>query len=204
MIATVTSTSYALSGLSNDTPYYWAVVAKNSVGAASSPIWSFTTDAPSTSTSGSTNGVPPSTGSAPTDVSVSPNSGTGWSHVYTFTYTDPNGAANLAGVGAMMNASFNGVNSCWFYYDQASQTISLASDDESTWSSMPANRQASLQNSQCVLTKPSIKVQGDTLTLKVVLGFYNTFGGTKNFYLYSQDLNGQNSGYQPLGQWIVP
>lgn len=194
LIGTTTSTSYAMSGLSDNTLYYWAVVANSSAGSNSSPIWSFTTDAP----------APSGGGAAPTDVSVSPNSGSGWSHAYTFVFNDPNGAANLSGVGALMNASFNGLNSCWFYYDNTNNTISLASDSEATWSSAPANASAYLQNSQCILTKPKAKITGNTLTLTVVLGFYNTFGGTKNFYMYSQDENGLNSGYQPMGIWTVP
>ncbi|PYT30747.1 MAG: hypothetical protein DMG58_13660, partial [Acidobacteria bacterium] len=46
---TVTGTSYLPGTLSNDTVYYWKVVAKNASGSTSSAVWSFKTDAPATS-----------------------------------------------------------------------------------------------------------------------------------------------------------
>jgi C1A family cysteine protease len=43
-VATTTSTSYSTSGLNNNTPYYWKIVAKNSCGdLTAGPVWHFTT-----------------------------------------------------------------------------------------------------------------------------------------------------------------
>jgi len=43
--ANVTSASYALSGLTSGTRYFWQIVARNSSGASTGPVWSFTTAA---------------------------------------------------------------------------------------------------------------------------------------------------------------
>jgi phosphatidylserine/phosphatidylglycerophosphate/cardiolipin synthase-like enzyme/regulation of enolase protein 1 (concanavalin A-like superfamily) len=47
-----TSSSYTPSGLAGSTTYFWQIVARNSVGSTTGPVWSFTTGAVST-------GVPP-------------------------------------------------------------------------------------------------------------------------------------------------
>ena len=43
--ANVTSASYALSALASGTRYFWQIVARNSSGASTGPVWSFTTAA---------------------------------------------------------------------------------------------------------------------------------------------------------------
>lgn len=45
LAANLTSASQALPTLANSTTYYWRVVARNDVGASTSPVWSFTTQA---------------------------------------------------------------------------------------------------------------------------------------------------------------
>jgi hypothetical protein len=50
-VGNTTSTSYASSGLSNSTTYYWKIVAKNSCGnSTSGPVWHFSTVQPNTYT----------------------------------------------------------------------------------------------------------------------------------------------------------
>jgi hypothetical protein len=66
--------SYSASGLSEDTPYFWQIVARNSVGTATGPIWSFTTVAAP---------PPPSTPSGPSPV----NGATGVSLAPTLTWS---------------------------------------------------------------------------------------------------------------------
>ena len=46
LVTNATATSYAPGPLNSWTTYYWQIAARNSVGAASSAIWSFTTGAP--------------------------------------------------------------------------------------------------------------------------------------------------------------
>lgn len=55
------------------------------------------------------------------------------------TFSDANGAADIAGVGALINSSLNGVNACWFYYDRSSDTINLANDSTSAWTATGAH-----------------------------------------------------------------
>lgn len=54
----ISNASYAVSGLQQGATYYWQIVAKNSTGTTSGPVWSFATQAP----------APPPPPSAPTTI----------------------------------------------------------------------------------------------------------------------------------------
>jgi len=55
------NTSYSLPTLSYNTPYYWQIIAKNSCGAASGPVWNFTTESPTCATPGTPSNPSPAT-----------------------------------------------------------------------------------------------------------------------------------------------
>jgi hypothetical protein len=186
-VTSTTGTTYTPGALASSSAYSWKVVAKNNSGTASSAVWTFTTSAP-----------PPV---APTAVSATPTSGTGSSETLTLSYADGNGFADIAGAGAMINATFNGVNACWFYYDRSSNILSLASDSTSTWTALP--QRGTVQNSQCRISSVTVRGSGNTFSLTVAINYTNTFVGTRNIYGYVQNKAGLSSGYQPLGSWKV-
>lgn len=200
-VATVPGTSYNPGTLSNGTVYHWNVVAKNATGTTASATWSFTT----------ASAAPPttvSTSSGPTAVSVSPSPWTGWGHNFTFTYSDPAGYANLSGGGALISSTFNGINGCWFWYNQSSNAVLLASNNTTTWSSLPvspwgANPTASVSNSQCTIWGAWTQASGNNLTVVVSVSFATAFDGSKTAWLYTIDNSGKSSGYQPEGTFTI-
>jgi hypothetical protein len=124
------------------------------------------------------------------------------SKTFTFVYSDAAGATSLAGGGALINSSDTGVNACWFYYDRASNQISLANNSTSSWNSAPLAG-ARLSNSQCTISQPSVSINGNNMSLTVSLSFTTGFRGTRNIYMYAQDNGGLNTGYPQMGTWNV-
>jgi hypothetical protein len=154
-------------------------------------------------TGGGTGGTGGGTGGtgnvAPVAVSASPVASTGKNVTLTLTSSDANGAADIAGAGAMINSSVSGSSACWFYYDRASNSLSLADDAGAAWKTLSSG--GTVGNSQCTIRNVSATPSGNSFTLKVGISFANGFTGTKNVYEYVQDKEGLNSGYQPVGTW---
>jgi hypothetical protein len=183
-----TGTSYSPGTLSANTTYYWRVAAKNSAGATSSTICSFTTT---------------SSNQAPAPVSVTPSSGSGLAQTFSFTSSAPNGLANA---NVLINASASGQYACWFNYNPSTKLLSLASDDTSSWAYSSIGSGATLQNSQCSLlvSGASVVTSGSNTTLIVPVTFKTVFRGSKGIYLRVQDLAGTMTGFVLKGTWSVP
>jgi hypothetical protein len=190
MVGNTAATSYNPGALSASTTYYWRVVAKNSAGSTTSVVWSFATAA------ASSNGPP-----AP--VSVSPSSGTGLSQTFVFTYSVPKGLANA---NVLINAAASGQSACWFNYSASSNSLSLAGDNSSTWSSATLGSGVGLHNSQCAISTSLVseRVSGSTVTLTVPVFFTTAFAGQKRIYLRVQDSAGTMTSFAGLGTWTVP
>lgn len=204
-VTATTGTRYTPSTLSNGVTYYWRIVATNSGGSMASPVSSFTTvNAVSTTA--------PRTPATPVRVAgtVSPSPWTGCGNNFTLTYSDSSGYQKLVGASAMVGSTFNGMNSCWWYYNQATNQIVLASNNASTWSAMPVSpagviSSQSLSNSQCTVYSAWASGSGTTLPITITVGFNSSFAGQKTVWLYAADTSGVTSGYQAEGSWdIVP
>lgn len=200
-VTTTSGTTYNPATLSNGTSYFWQVVAKNSGGSTASPVWAFSTvnSAPSPA---------PVSSVAVTAGSVSPSPWTGTGHNFTLTYSDSSGYQNLTGGSAMINSTFNGVNSCWWYFDQGSNQILLASDNTSAWTPIAVSPwgvspSASVSNSQCTIWGAWAQGSGTSLNVVVSVSFSNSFAGQKTVWLYAADKSGLSSGYQAKGSWDI-
>jgi hypothetical protein len=201
LLATVTALSHSVTNLTPGSVMYWRVVARNSAGTASSQQWSFRMGAEAT--------APAST--APVAVSVTPATGSGLSQAFTATFSDPDGATDLATVGMLINTGVSGAGSCWVVYETGSNSIWLAQDSGTSWKSVSfvgTSRASSrtLYNSQCSVNLSAVQVQrsGTTLHLSVPLEFKAGFTGLKNVYLIGQDRTGKSTGYQLKGTWMAP
>jgi len=186
-----TGTSYTPGTLTTNTIYYWRVVAKNSAGSTSSATWSFTTQQP----------APISL--SPTPVSVTPSSGSGLVQTFSFTYSVPKG---LADANVLFNTAASGQSACWFNYSPSGNSLSLASDNASSWSYATLGSSVTLQNSQCSLQAGTATyvASGTNVTLKLTVTFKTAFAGQKNIYLRAQDLTGVIGGFVQMGSWSVP
>lgn len=122
--------------------------------------------------------------------------------VLTLTYSDANGYTDIAGAGAMIASSVSGANACWFYYNSATSSLSLANNSGTAWSALPSG--GSVANSQCTINSATATGSGNAFTLTVSITYSSTFAGTQNVYGYVQSNEGLSSSYQYKGTWIVP
>ena len=110
---TTASASYSFSGLSNNTKYYWKIVAKNSCGSsATGPVWSFTT---ACATTGTPSIPSPSNGATGVSTSLTlswTGSNTSAYHVYFGTSPSPSYVATTAGT----TYNVSGLNNNTTYY----------------------------------------------------------------------------------------
>jgi hypothetical protein len=126
---------------------------------------------------------------APNSITVNPASGSGLSQMFVFTYTVPNQAQEHI----LFNTSLNGTGACWFFYDQRSNTLSLANDQGNAFTqSATPGTSATLSNSQCSLPMSSTSVSnsGNTTTLTLTINFSASFTGTKNIYVNTVNTSG--------------
>jgi hypothetical protein len=195
LAGTTTSPSYSPGTITGGTTYYWKVVAKNAAGAASSPMWSFTTMADNT---------PPPPVNAPVAVSVTPALGTGLSATFTMTYSDADGASDIASQGVLIGTNASGVNACWISIDNGGK-VWLANDDGVNWTSRAQSSAKLFANSRCSFIPRDMRItkSGNNVTVTIPLKFSSAFGGTKNLYLNATDSSGNTSGYQVRGNWTV-
>jgi len=139
---------------------------------------------------------------APSNVSVTPSSGSGASGTFSFTSSSPDGAGYIAQMQMMFNYGVDGGRACYLSYSAASNLLYLYGD-QGPWEA-PANVGAvgTLSNSQCSVNLAASSVSGsvDALTLNLAISFnYFTFIGPQNIYQWTGDSDGQ---YTPGSKWV--
>jgi hypothetical protein len=139
-------------------------------------------------------------------VSLAPTNSSGWSQMFTATFTDTSGTGDLGVINLLINRALNAVNGCYLAYSQPANVLYLV--DDSGTLLLPAitlGAPGSVQNSQCTVNGPTSSVarNGDTLTLNLDITFSSGFGGTRIIYLAAGNVEGANSGWQPMGTWLV-
>lgn len=135
---------------------------------------------------------------APTSAGYAPplgSNGSGSGGVFSFSATDPDGAADIKTLIVVTNSVFSGWGGCYFFYDQPSNMIYLssASGTSETWSSLVVGSSDSKQNPYCTIhgdQGTQVILSGNTLTLKVYITFNSSWTGLKYFYLMPIDTVG--------------
>jgi hypothetical protein len=144
--------------------------------------------------------------------SVNPATGSGATQVFTFTFEDPSGHADLAVVDVLINNFLNGIGACYVAFVPGSASsgslylVDNAGDGGyASGSPMALPSSQSLTNSQCTIngTGSSVSATGNSMTLTLAITFAPAFAGTKVVYSAARS-NTQNSGWQVLGTWDVP
>ena len=159
----------------------------NDIGAA----WIFARPAPSAS-------VP---------AGVSPGAGSGLSQEMTFTFTDARGWQDLDVVDILIDNFLDGREACYLAYSRTAGVLYLVNDaGTELLPALAPGSQGSTANSQCTVNGTGWSVAGNanTLTLTLDLTFAYNFAGNKVIFMAARDLEGGNSGWQPLGSWNVP
>lgn len=134
LVKNVTTTSYAPGALGNNIKYYWKIVAKNTAGSASSAVWSFTTDPPSTTAPSAPASPSPASGatgvSTTKALSWAASSGATSYDVYFGTSSSPALVKNVTTTGYAPGTLSNSTK----YYWKVVAKNSTGSTSSSTWS----------------------------------------------------------------------
>jgi hypothetical protein len=140
--------------------------------------------------------------------SVAPlSSRIGFAQTFTYTVSAPSGATDLSAVYLMVNSSLSVARSCFVTYDPSTNTLQLADDAGTAWSSPVAvGGDGSMANSQCAVDAASsvVSAGAGTFTVSIPITFNARFAGQKNVYGLAVDGAGATSLWQLLGIWNVP
>jgi hypothetical protein len=142
----------------------------------------------------------------PTNVSVTPSSGTGMQQTFTFKASSPYGASNVSMILFSVESSLSGYNACRGMYIPETSSIYLLDNSYSQWLPPRVLGSATTQeNSQCKvhLATSSVSLSGSTVTLNVTLEFKAAFAGPQNIYMFSADYQDLFAYWQQMGTWTV-
>ena len=140
----------------------------------------------------------------PTNVSVTPASGSGGTQTFAFTASSPGGYSYIAAYLMLFNWEVTGVDGCYLYYDHTGNLLYLSNDAGGLWGTGIAPGTAgTLSNSWCSVNTGTASVlgSGNNLTVNVPVTFAASNVGPQSVYLYSIDNGGLTVNYQQMGTW---
>jgi hypothetical protein len=140
---------------------------------------------------------------APTVGAVTPASGSGLSRTFTFTFSDANGAADIATASVFFNNVYSTSNGCYFVYSRTSNTISLFRDADSVFVPVTPGLNATAENANCAISGSgaSATTLGSVLTLTVPVTFRSSLIGPRGVYGSVADAGGLMASWQQMGTW---
>jgi fibronectin type 3 domain-containing protein len=144
----------------------------------------------------------PAPNQPPTVVSVTPNPATGLSNTFALTYSDPNGASDVAAVEVDFGPAVSATNSCFVVYLPATNSLELLTNAGAASAKITPGS-GTLSNSQCTITGSGTTVarSGDTLTLNLAVTASSTYTGKQNIYMFAEDNSAATTGYVEEGTW---
>ncbi|MEZ5402619.1 MAG: BACON domain-containing carbohydrate-binding protein [Bryobacteraceae bacterium] len=157
-----------------------------------------------------TQAAPPPPASFPSVGAMTPASGNTAAGTFSFTFSDPDGAADLNVINLLVNDFIDGRNACYIAFVRSSGQLFLVNDAGDAGGpfaggiTIPGS--GSVSNSQCTINAAgsSVTQSGNTLTLNLAMSFTGGFGGNRIFYLAARDMAEHNTGWHAKGVWNVP
>jgi hypothetical protein len=142
----------------------------------------------------------------PSIVGVEPRVGRGSNVSFTFTYSDPNGFADLAAALIVINSDWGFTNACYMSYGRLANQLGLARDAGAAWDVTQPGSSKGLEASQCAIdaAHSSTTAAGNVLTLHLTVRFAPGFAGHKKVYSMVTDEGHLTTGWLPVGFWDVP
>lgn len=156
-----------------------------------------------------TNDDAPPANSTPQSVSANPSSGTSQSSVartVRVVYSDANGNADISQARILINASANGANALYGFYDAVANRLYLFNDAGTKLSGgFAPGSDASIPNSQGTLNcaQTTVARSGNTLTVNWNFTPNGFFVGAKTIYGRVSDKSGATQGLKALGSWTI-
>ena len=143
------------------------------------------------------------TGAACFLIAATPNAGAlvaGQTQTFTFSYTDPNGAADLSYVSVLINSSIAPGAACNIAWNAADHTIRLYDDQGDGGYTYAQDTFNTFGNNQCTITYNNpITTSGNDLTFTISIAFSATFLGKQNIYLEAKNAASTDTGLQQFG-----
>jgi len=144
----------------------------------------------------------------PSAMPPSPQFGTTANQSMVFTFTDPKGWQDLGVVNILINNFIDGRGACYLAYSVPASTLYLVNDAGLAQGpyagGIVLGNSGTIQNSQCSVGLTSATGNGNTLTLMLSVNFTPAFAGNRIIFLAAGNTAQVNSGWMPLGVWIVP
>jgi len=143
----------------------------------------------------------------PSNVSVTPNSGSGSSQTFSFLYSDTGGAGVITNAQAIVNGALTTIGGCALIYNNGNNSITMYDDGGfNLLTPIPLGQAGTLSNSQCTLNAgtSSATPSGNNLTVNLALTFTPGFAGSKHLFANVSDTGGKSAGWSNLGLWTVP
>ncbi|HZS57271.1 MAG TPA: fibronectin type III domain-containing protein [Bryobacteraceae bacterium] len=136
-------------------------------------------------------------------ITMTPSFGSGTTQTFAFNYTSTNQVQEHF----FFNNSFTGSGSCYLFYDQPSNTLSITNDQGNAVNqSATPGSSGVLSNSQCSVpvSNASVAVLGNTVAISVTITFNSSFAGTQNVYANRVNTSYVEGAWQQIGTWTVP
>ena len=140
----------------------------------------------------------------PTNVSVTPSSGSGATQTFSFVASSPNGYTYISSVNMIINWWTSGINGCYVLYNRTSNLVYLANDQFTVWlGGVAPGTAGTLSNSQCQVNTGGVTVSGsgNNLTVNVPITFASSFVGPQQSLMTVSDNGGLSSNWQQMGTW---
>jgi hypothetical protein len=146
---------------------------------------------------------------APVNGTATPDSGSSAAdatYPITTTYSDANGAANIASAYLLVNSTIAFNNGLYCYYQPSTNKLYLRNDANTAWlggftpgsANVISNSQGSLDCGTTTVSKV-----GNTLTINWSLSRKVAFAGTKNLYLKVLDNSNAIDNFEDVGDWSL-
>jgi uncharacterized repeat protein (TIGR01451 family) len=144
----------------------------------------------------------------PSNVSVTPSSGSGASQTFAFASSSPNGYDYINSMQAIFNYGVDGGTACDVVYVAASNALYLIANSGigvAASGYVGVAGAGTISNSQCAVNLATSSVSGssDTLTLHLAISFQAAFIGPQNIYMYTTDNAGLSTSFQQEGTWTA-
>ena len=143
----------------------------------------------------------------PTTTALNPIGSTGLSQTLTFTFSDPNGAADLGVLNILINGFLDGRQACYLAFVNPANLLYVVNNAGDGLSpGLTLGGAGTAANGQCGINGPGSAVTrvGNDLTLTLAFTFSPGFAGDKVIYLAARDSTEANSGWRAFGVHRVP
>lgn len=149
--------------------------------------------------------VPAPANTAPKNVSVSPNTGTGAAQTFSVTWRDADGAADMESMYFLIANAIANENVVRLMYRADQNKVYFLNDAGDSWNIAVPGDDTVLGNGQASIdiSKVTVSKNGTDLTVTFPVTFKAAYNGTRKLWLNGKDLEGNWGSWESLGSYTV-